>query len=365
MRDLVYFDVEKAASILSQFEGGLLREIREAEDRISETRAGIKASIKILEADMGGCGSDRLSRIETRVVHHDLLRRIEEFLTANEAVVDLNAQLDSEVPNLLDIRAAVEPAAYIQAEGWAVFEDYERLTSMVGNFNGLLEVIRNSARQSFEEVDEMKELRSTIAAQKQALDRERDKSRQQRARAELRKHEKQISDLLDGFLASTTAGDVPKWLVEGIRLWVSVFNPGQLHLRLYPFETVPEFHILANLKRSLFGDGDVENALFAYGKRPNIRLTLFGLVTSMPKADGEAFDPLKEFRDSSTDGPEPEARALERGFRSAFGGLHAFEELMRHQRWPNIAIYPIAVYRRVHAAPLANDEGNIQLPTGT
>lgn len=131
---------------------------------------------------------------------------------------------------------------------------------------------------------------------------------------------------------------------------MSVFNAGQIHLRVYPFESTPQFQIFANLKRSAFTDEDPAHSIFAYGARPNVKLTVFGLVTSAPAKEGPSFNPMQEF--TATDGEQREESvpvSVEKGFRSAFDGLEGFEALMRYQRWPNIAIYPIAVFRQLQA----------------
>jgi hypothetical protein len=74
LRDLLYLDWEKAASIFSQLQGGLLKETQESAEKARERRAGLGLSIGPLRPEVGGSAADRASVVETRVMHHDLLR---------------------------------------------------------------------------------------------------------------------------------------------------------------------------------------------------------------------------------------------------------------------------------------------------
>lgn len=186
--------------------------------------------------------------------------------------------------------------------------------------------------------------------------------KQQRARLqrELREQEKVLERLLDQAVGPSSPPD--EWIIEGLRLWIQVFFPDRITVRLFPFEDRPEFQLLGNLKRGSFVDADVGNLLFAYGTQPNIKLTLVGLVTSIPAEKGRPFDSLAGFpevradldrevdEDSSTvdlaDG-EPDLAGFEKGFRSLFNALDGLDAFSRFARYPNITVYPLAVYRRV------------------
>lgn len=86
----------------------------------------------------------------------------------------------------------------------------------------------------------------------------------------------------------------------------------------------------------------LEHLLYGYGNRPNVALTVFGLITSIPTDAKPTFDPMKEFEGLSE---LSESMALEKGFRNAFIGLEAMEGLVRYSRYPNVTVHPIAVYR--------------------
>jgi hypothetical protein len=89
-------------------------------------------------------------------------------------------------------------------------------------------------------------------------------------------------------------------------------------------------------------DSDLEHLLYGYGPRPNVPLSVFGLITSLPPKNDTPFDPMKEFEGGSQ---LSEKEAFERGFRGVFVGMEALESMVRYSRYPNVTVHPIAVYR--------------------
>lgn len=130
--------------------------------------------------------------------------------------------------------------------------------------------------------------------------------------------------------------------MQGIMQFIDLFKPDHINLRVYPFESAPGFQLLANLKDRCFIDGDLENFAFAYGIKPNVKLTLLGLVTSMPPKDAPSFDPLQEFQNDADVGQQ---KAFEKAFRQVFNSFEEMEKLVRFTRYPNVTLFPIALYR--------------------
>jgi hypothetical protein len=163
--------------------------------------------------------------------------------------------------------------------------------------------------------------------------------------------EKQLEKLLRPLTQSDDT--VEDWLLEGIRRWIDVFLPGRITLRIYPFEEAPAFHLLGNLKRDAFVDADIGNIMFAYGARPNVRLTVLGLITSLPPEGEQTFDPMAHLPEIGEGDDElPREAQFELGFRRAFESMDGFEKLARFSYYPNVTVYPIGVYRRVPVSPL-------------
>lgn len=98
LRDLVYFDFDKAASLFSQLEQGLLREVQSSVEAAKDERNVRKYDLKLFKPEFGGIASEKTSRLESRVLHHDLLARVEDALFEHGMAVDINvASAESEV----------------------------------------------------------------------------------------------------------------------------------------------------------------------------------------------------------------------------------------------------------------------------
>lgn len=347
MRDLIYFDVDKASSLISQLEGGLLREVQEQDGRSESGNLGLKASIQFLKAEIAAGDQATVSRVETRILHHDLLNRLEELLFDQGYATDVNEAI-RESSSLAEIHELTANSQYVRAEGWAVIDDFERMKLLLDNFNAILEVIQQSHRFSLEQTEEYKSLRSQIEEQKAGADSERDKNRRHEMRQLAQKGEKLLQSTIESSISTVAGNRLPDWLVEGIKLWIKVFHGEQIHLRIFPNDAVPRFQLLANLKRKAFVEEQLDHVLFAYGRRPTTKLTVLGLVTSAPSDEGHPFDPMAEFAQESGIGSD--TLAMERSFRNAFAGMEGLEAFGRFARFPVVTVYPIAVFRTMRPA---------------
>ena len=378
LRDFLYLDTEKAASIFSQLWGGLVEGTRETSEDARARRGGVALNLGVVRPEFGGENSERTAVIESRVLHHALFLEIEDELFRLGAAVDVNAAFPSGPGSAEEVGDALGTAAYVRVEGWATIEDYDRISAILGDWKGLVAFINHSAMSSLEDSDEYKAIMATVEAAKAEARGLSDNKQRNRQLRELGEQEKELERTLRA--AVEQAEDLDPELSRGHPAFV--FLPGRITFRVYPFDQAPEFQVFGNVKRESFVDADLGNLLFAYGVRPNIPLTLFGLVSSRPSAGGDTFDPLAEFDESAPtetvasetepddaeldesaptqtvaadtqpdgQGVPDDPVAFERGFRGVFRGLEAMEGLMRFSRYPNLTVYPIAVYRRVAVA---------------
>ncbi|MFC1650706.1 hypothetical protein ACFL2X_03980, partial [Candidatus Latescibacterota bacterium] len=116
---------------------------------------------------------------------------------------------------------------------------------------------------------------------------------------------------------------------------------------IYPFDDFESFHLKATLKRDNFLDGDSSFIDFAYTSRPNVKLTLFGLVTSNPPKGDHPFDPMKEFKNHESEDERDDPVGFESAFRGIFRGFDGLEKLITFSRYPNLFIYPLAIFRDI------------------
>lgn len=139
LRDLLYFDFDKATSIFSQIEGGLLTEKQVSAEGTREQRQLARISLQVIQPEFGTVSSERTSVLESKVLHHDLLTRLEKKLEEMGLLLDINKAVESEEPDYSDegLHDLVSRPSFIVAEGWATIEDYNRFDFIADNFKEL------------------------------------------------------------------------------------------------------------------------------------------------------------------------------------------------------------------------------------
>lgn len=338
LRDLIYFDFEKAASLFSQIEGGLLTETREGEEKSKDQRNIRKYDLKVFRPEFGGQSAEKSTQLEVRVLHHDLLGRLETYLQDN----DLMTVLPLASGEIKDMATTIGRSPYVKAEGWSVIEDYANLSGISERFNELAAFIGRCSASNIEDAPEYQELAQQLETAKREAGEEKNRNKRRVTERKLAKLESALRERVEEL--SGLSG-LDEWLVDGIRLFIDVFMKDRILLRVYPDEGSPGLQVLANLKRGCFVDGEVDTYLQSYGYRPNVQLTVLGLVTSLPREEGHVFDPMSEFEireDNLTD-----QEVFERAFRRVFDGFDGMYDFVRYSRHPNLTIQPLAVYRSV------------------
>lgn len=338
MRDLLYFDLEKAASIASQLGGGLRERFSVTHDIGKDTSAGVRFGLPHLaDAKLGVDYAEKRLTLESRVLHHDLLTEVEIGLEKLNLVADLIKNPPGETSSPASIRDAIGTRPYLRASGRSVIEDYRRIVAISGKFNEIVNFISRGTLETLKKSPEYLELREQLEAAKKTVAEITDRNSKARAKAQLRSREEALEVKLKPQLEG-----IPEWLVDGLKLWIETFMPTRINFRIYPFPDCPSFQVICNLKREGFVDADLEHLLYGYGNKPTVPLAVFGLITSLPPQEDQAFDPLREFQ---AEGGLPDRAAFEKGLRTIFSAMDEIEAFVRFSRYPNVTLHPIAVYR--------------------
>ena len=338
IRDLLYLDFAKAASIWSQFDDGLLERTSVTEDATRDQSAGVRLGLPgIADARLGADYIAKRSVIESRTLHHDLLHRVEERLAEVGLVSDLAKSVAADEASAEPIRTAIGARPYLKASGTSVIEDYRRMRARTESFNGIIALVARSANESLKTTDQFKQLEQLVASEKARVATIKDRNARALQRTQAAALERKLDEL-----ATPTLTGIQPWLADGIKLWIDTYGPDRLHLRIYPFVNCPKFHVLCNLKRDCFVDSDLEHLLYGFGHRPNVALEVFGVITSLPPREESTFDPLAEFGDAES---LSDRESFERAFRAVFAGMDGMEAFMRFSRYPIVTVHPIAVYR--------------------
>lgn len=288
----------------------------------------------------------KITLLESRVLHHDLYAKIESTLFEQGYAVDVSSGFKYSDVKQGIVHENLIGKFYIKAEGWGVIEDYQRIKGIAQRYNNINNFIGQCVVSSLEENSDYQELKNSIKKQKEEISLIKDVKKRKTAEKKILHHENKLKEMIRDLSGLT---GVDEWLTDGIVDFIDTFMPGRINLRIYPFEEEPSFHILANLKRESFVDTDMENIIFAYGTRPNVKLTIFGLITSIPSLGELPFDPMLEFEENENEKTNEidDMKGFEKGLRGLFIGFEGFEQMVRFSRYPNITIYPIAVYRNI------------------
>lgn len=238
--------------------------------------------------------------------------------------------------SLLETRTQFEKSSYLRAKGWCAIEDFDRIYEITENFNDLISFVRKSELESTFDIepiiDRLKELDLSGKNNSKEFKDINNKKKE---------IEKQIKKEIEW-------SKVPPETFEGIRNWIDTLSKHRLNIRLVPFVEHRELQVIANLKRDCFVDEDLDHLLFGYSAQPNIKLSVFGLVTSVPSENPEQDFNIYEGDSSDEDSDEDsDIESVEKAFRALFPAIRGMEQFTSFHHYPRIVIHPIAVYRTI------------------
>jgi len=255
LRDLIYFDFDKAMSIWSQFEGGRLEQVSTVSEESEGVNAGASAGIaNLLQVNLGAQSSGRNLKEETKVVHHDLLAKVEALLSDATLLADLTEFSVSEPGDVESIQSHIGCRPYLKAEGRSVIEDYRRFTAISEKFNDITRFISQSSANSVKKSGPYLEALEAIQQQKDGLGAIKDRNEKARRKEEIKKLERELDAL-----AKPELEPVEQWILDGAQLWIKTFMPNRINFRIYPYENCPAFQVLCNLKHECFIDEDLQH----------------------------------------------------------------------------------------------------------
>ncbi|AXQ13316.1 hypothetical protein AYI72_22210 [Shewanella algae] len=343
IKDFMYLDMEKVSSLYSQLSGGIIQSV-EASSTSSENSKNLRNyDFKIFKHEAGGTETESQALKEVRVSHHDIYNELENDLFEKGYAAEIGVDITKDAVDSGEATKIFESALCIKVEGHVVLEDYERITRIAHNYEDIVGFINSSIKSSLTEMPELKELIDKVDVMKEDIKKMRNGIGKTKKKNELVDFENNLNALL----SSREIGKVDDWVIDGLKTWVRVFLPDVFNVRVYPFEESEKFHVMSNVKRKFFLDDNTESVHYLFGSKPTIKVTMLGVITSIPKKDGDSFDPMKEFDDETLEEDGNEALSFENGFRGVFRGFDGLEEMIRTCRYPRIMVQPIAIYRAI------------------
>lgn len=341
IRDLIYFDADKTASIVSQLEGGLPRETKIGAEATSGTGGELGIGFGPLRAGVSGRGDKTTSILESRTMHHDLLDRLEQGLFQRGVAIDLNdaAELKQDLaPD--DLRSIIDGASYIRAEGWAAIDDYRQVEAMLNSLNRLMSFVAMTQEGSYTQHPELANISNRLENARRQAQMHTDP----KAKARVDKLDAERTAKIFELSGVTK---LPEWQVDGISLFIDTLMPNRIRFRVTPLESVAAFQVAANLKRECFVDSDLENLLHAYSARPTFKLTMLGLVSDLPPSGQQPSDVEAMSRQDALALDLGSIGVLDRAFDPILQSLAELRQLTRLCAYPSIAVYPLAAYRTI------------------
>ena len=339
IKDLIYFDYDKAKSLNSQLKGGIVSELTKVMEEEGAISSEIGFDIKVLKGKVGGTDKEKTLRTEKIELYHELLNEIEKTLSEKKTLTNINEEFEKSGGSFNDFLKIVPEFTYIKSTGWSSFEDFERFKRILTNFNEIQRLIFASALENNPEIIQFKE-------QINDLRKEIKSSTKSNKTAELRKLraiEKNFDKTIEKESGAVFLDEI---FIDRVKTFLNTFSPNRLNFRLAPFDVFNDFQILANLKSEYLVNGDFENVIFTYGSRPNVKLSVFGIVTSCPQKEDVRVDLNDEYLGYADDELSDEA-VFEKAFRGVFSSFEAFEKFFFVPTFPKISVSPIAIYREV------------------
>jgi len=258
---------------------------------------------------------------------------------------DTNAALDlTQLPAGTEskpIHEKVKTASFVRATGWSSIEDYDRYLVMANNSNAIIEFIGRCTVHAVEQTPDYQKAQQELDTARQVLKKEVDRNKRAGHEARIKALETRFRNMV---AERTQMQGLPDWMVAGFTLFIESYLRGRVSFRVYPYETIPELQVLGNLRRDCFVNTTAEHFMATYGSRPFAKLSMLGLVTSIPEQTGHPFNPMAQFQRLSE---QKQDVKLELGFRQFYNALEILESLIGFARYPNVIVHPLAIYRSV------------------
>ena len=340
LRDLIYFDFDKTASIASQLGGGLIKEIQDTNSETRELGGGINVQI----AKIGGNANDSQSKLIIRSIHHDLLVRVEDVLFENKIAVDLNQGFDPNSKSIEELHEIISEK-YVRVEGISAFQDYQRMKRYIDGVSALTQLMSVSSLHQQGKADEYHKLQSQIDQMNNQL-RMTNQNKKKTLQGKIQKLKARQKKIEGDASLHQQARVIPESTLKAFKEIIDLIMPNRNCLAMQPFENLKEFKVYSNLKQDCYIDRDPDNILFHYSSQPNVNLTVFGLVTSMPEENKQRQGHL--FKTDTSQSVNDSSQQSAQIFNQLFEIIEPIEQLGQVAHYPSIIVYPLAVYYTIH-----------------
>lgn len=162
--DYLYVDLPKVISLYSQLTGGVV-EARETTHEHGKTADNKRAyDFKVFRHDAGGTENDKSGTKELVKPHHAVLAELEEELTRQGYLLDLNADKSTRSLRDSELRHMLASTLCVKVTGRAVIEDYERMKGISRDFPEIAKLVNKSIESGIKDSPAYQNLTAEIQA---------------------------------------------------------------------------------------------------------------------------------------------------------------------------------------------------------
>lgn len=338
IKDLIYFDFEKVKSISSQLSGGIINEITKAFEDQTNLDGNVGLNVHVFKAGTDIKTSEKNIHTEKIELFHEILNKLEDELKNKNILANLNENFENGNKSFEDFKKEVPEFSFIKATGWSKFEDFEKLKLISSNINDIQRFIFHT---DVENNPELNLVREQINDKKNEV--KKNKNANHKDFLLLNNLEKKLDRLVRDNLGIKFFDE--NW-IERLKIFLDTFSPDRLNFRVMPFDDFTDFQVLATLNEKFLTLGDYNRLTYTYGSRPNIKLTMLGILTSCPQEEDIRIHPDDEFKYIDEEDLN-DAQNFEKVFRNMFSTFEGLDKFFFIPTYPKIGVYPLAIYREI------------------
>jgi hypothetical protein len=321
VRDFIYLDVERLASLFAQSKRGLTTLVALAEKGAQ--------SAKTSETDMTTAAFDlERFRGEMSVLHDYMYHLVEKEL--GKSILHVTPELISTSNGISELRGS----RLCKVSGNASMHDYRRLTTILEKFNQLGEAIAYSILNSPEitkTVDALKVRREQIAG----------KTRQ--------KVHEQIGVLTNvKEYAKANGLHQDEQLLKNLKLFADLFYADTYEVQIHPAND-QQSHLYRSLLRKDFLRIPPERLRLLYGSPTQDQWTLVGSVTCVSGVSSPEGDSSPDASGGAQENPASSGSTpmnMRRAYNQLFKAMNLLENMVVESvKSTEIIIFPLAIYR--------------------
>ncbi|WP_153038432.1 DUF6414 family protein, partial [Balneola sp. EhC07] len=226
IKDIIYLDIEKSKSLISQLKGGVINEISKVFEEENTLEGELGLDIKIVKIGGKEFDTERTIKTEKVELFHEMINEIESQLKEVDSLSDLN-ELYKEFENDIETFFKLLPNLnYIKATGWANFEDYERFKNIYTNFNEIQRLIFHSV---IIDNPEIVEIRKQLNDAKKNAKTNTNRNAVSKELAKITSLEKRFDIQLESLTGISLQDED---YIERMKIFLDTFSPNRLNFRL-------------------------------------------------------------------------------------------------------------------------------------